>query len=91
MVEGGMTVRAQISDTHPAVERLQVELFRKATPEQRVALALDWSNEVIELARAGIRRAHPGATDEEVDLLFVRVHYGDQLADRLAAFLRTRR
>jgi hypothetical protein len=42
---------------------------------------------VVRLARAGIRRANPDLTERELQLLFVEVHYGRELAERLREFL----
>ena len=78
------------TDTHPDAARVHLELFRRATPDRRTALALDLSDEVIALARQGIAHAHPGASPREIDLLFVRTHYGSTLADALEAALNAR-
>jgi hypothetical protein len=83
-------VRTQSEDTHPDAERVQIELLRKATPAQRAQLALSLSETTIKLARRAIRRANPDASEEEVGLIFVEVHYGKELADRVRAYLAKR-
>lgn len=70
-------------DTHPVAERIQVELLRRAGVARRAVLARSLSQSVILLARRAIQRARPGADEQEVLLVFVAVHYGRQLADRL--------
>jgi hypothetical protein len=47
----------------------QIEHYRRMTGEQRLAIALDLHELACEVARAGIRRHHPGATDVEVECL----------------------
>jgi len=42
---------------------------------------------VVRLAKKGIRDANPELTDQEAQLLFVEVHYGKELAERLRIFL----
>ena len=84
-------MKTQSEDTHPEAERVQIELLRKATPAQRAQLALSLSETTIKLARRAIRRANPGASEEEVGLIFVEVHYGKELADRVRAYLERRR
>jgi hypothetical protein len=80
-----------LSDTHPDAERVQIDLLRQATPERRAALALSLSQHVAYLARQAIRRVNPGASETEIDLQYVALHYGQDLADRLRAYLDTRR
>jgi hypothetical protein len=48
------------------------------------------SQSAIELSRRAIRRRHPDASEEELGLLFVELHYGRDLADRVRAYLRSR-
>lgn len=74
-----------MTDTHPDMEQRQLELLRAATVAQRTELALSLSAEVITLARRAIGRAHPDWTTRQVDLEFVALHYGPELAKRLAA------
>ncbi|MBI3933022.1 MAG: hypothetical protein HY317_06375 [Acidobacteria bacterium] len=81
-----------LTDTDRAAEEAQVRLLRAATPARRTQAAFSLSRAVIELARRALRRAAPDATDEEIGLRFVALHYGDDLAQRVRAHLaRTRR
>ena len=84
-------VRAGSLDTDPDAERAQLELLRRATVARRVQVALSMSSSVIGLARNAIRRALPGAGDEEVGLRFVDLHYGPELAADLRRDLAKRR
>lgn len=77
----------QSRDTHPEIERVQIELLRQATPERRLTLGLSLSEEAIEIARQAITRAHPLASEQERDLLFVEVTYGKELVDRVRHYL----
>ena len=65
-----------------------MDLLRSATPARRAGLALSLT---IRLARLALARQDPAATDEEIGIRFVKLHYGDELAAALAARLRTRR
>jgi hypothetical protein len=80
----------ELSDTDPEAALVQLELLRKATPARRLALALSLSRSVMELARSGIARRMPGASDRELGLRFVALHYGEDLARELDAHLTTR-
>jgi hypothetical protein len=84
-------VRARSVDTDPDAEAVQIELLRRAGPTRRAAMALSLSAQVIGLARRAIRDSMPGATEEEVALRFVELHYGRELAAELRTFLAARR
>jgi hypothetical protein len=80
-------MRTQSRDTSPEAERVQIELLRKATVAQRVSLAFSLTESALKQVQRAIRKAHPNASEEELRLIFVEVHYGKELADRLRAYL----
>lgn len=80
-----------LTDTDPEAERVQLELLRRATPERRLRLALSLTGSVLALSRHGLARNMPGASDEEVCLRFVELHYGPGLAEELRGHILTRR
>lgn len=84
-------MRSGLSDTDPETERVHLELLRQATPSQRLRQAFSLSQTVIGLARGGIARAMPDASEEERALRFVALHYGGELADELREHLVARR
>jgi hypothetical protein len=69
---------------------VQIRLLRKASVVQRASLALSLSRSTSELAWRAIERAHPSAGEQEIGVLFVAIHYGQGLADRLSADLEKR-
>lgn len=80
-------MRTQSRDTHPKIEQVQIELLRRAGVSRRLELGLSFSQEALELAQEGIRRANPIASDRESRLIFVEVNYGKELANRVRAYL----
>ena len=78
------------SDTTPEAERVQVELLRAAPVARRLHLAFSLSATVISLARRAHVRAKPDASARELDVFFVEVHYGADLARDLRADLERR-
>jgi hypothetical protein len=80
-------MKTQSEDTHPDVERVQIELLRKATVAQRIRLARSLTQTTIRLAWRAIEEANPGASQDEIAVKFVAVHYGQELADRLKHYL----
>ena len=53
-------------DTSTSALERQRDAFRRMTPEQRVALAVEMSDEIRAVTEAGIRHRHPALTDDEV-------------------------
>jgi hypothetical protein len=67
------------ADTSPEAWQVWLDLVRKMTPAERLQRALELSNTVRELAIAGIREQHPGASEREIFLLFAQRQLGDDL------------
>lgn len=78
-------------DTDPDTARIHLDLLRSATPERRLRLAFSLSRTVLSLSRGGLARTLPGASEREVGLRFVALHYGSRLADEVRADLVARR
>jgi hypothetical protein len=49
-------------DTHPEIERLQIERLRQMPPWRKVALMAEMGQTVRALAMAGLRQRHPEDT-----------------------------
>lgn len=77
-------------DTDPEIEARQIELLRCAPASRRATLSLSLTATVISLARRGIRRAMPEASEQDVALRFVELHYGRELALALRRHLTSR-
>lgn len=79
------------NDTHPDVEKMQILLLRQATMAKRFSIMCSLSQTAISLARRAIKRANPDLSQRQLDVLFVRYHYGDELADRFQSYLEQRK
>lgn len=69
-----------MDDTHAEARAVQIELLRQASPARRFAITSPLSRTVIELSRRALRRAMPNATDKEILLRWVELHFGADLA-----------
>jgi len=78
---------SQSRDTSIEAERVQIELLRQAGVPRRVALARSLSQTAMFLSRRAIQRANPSFNQRQVDLAFVALHYGEDLAERLRLYL----
>ncbi len=63
-------------DTSPTALDRQRDAFRRMTPEQRVALAVEMSEEIRDVTEAGIRHRHPALTDDEVRAALAAIFLG---------------
>jgi hypothetical protein len=70
-----------LSDTHPDAEAVQFELLRRMTPSRKLEMVFKLTAAVVGFSRQGIRDRHPGLTDREVDLMFIEMNYGKELAE----------
>ena len=57
-------------DTSPEAWKVLIDLIRKMSPEGRLQRAIELTAAVRNLGEAGIRQAHPGASEREI---FLRV------------------
>ena len=70
-------------DTHSTVERVQIDLMR-ATPVWRKMDLLAQLNQTARLfALSGLRRRHPGATEQEIRRRLADLVLGAELAERV--------
>jgi hypothetical protein len=77
------TTAVLASDTSLEAERIQVELWRKMSPLQKVRVISDISRTVEQLALAGIRLRHPEASERECFLRLAILKLGRELACRV--------
>ena len=70
-----------LSDTHPDAEAFQFELLRRMAPSRKIQMVCNLTAAVVALSRQGIRDRHPGLCEREVDLMFIEMNYGKELAD----------
>lgn len=84
-------MRTQSVDTHPDIERVQIELLRKASPAKLFGIVCSLSQSMIQASKKNIRELHPEASEEELKILFVELYYGKELAQRVQTHLNKRK
>lgn len=80
----------QSTDTHPAVEAAWISMLRKATPAQKFAQVRSLSEATLSLSRRAISRRSQTLCRDDVSWLFIKYHYGPDLADRFLAYMKRR-
>lgn len=81
----------QSPDTAPQAEKVQIELIRQSSVARRISIVRSLSQTVMYLSRRAIQRANPSLSEREVDLAFVELHYGKDLAERLHSYMERKR
>ena len=84
-------MKTQSVDTHPEAEKVQIQLIRQASVTQRIIRMRSLTSSLMQLSKKAIRRANPRASQDELDVLFVKYHYGEELAVRFQAYLQQRK
>ena len=58
-------------DTTPEAQRMQYEMMRRLSPEQKLSLAFSLTNMMRQLVVADLRHRFPQADDEEIRRRFI--------------------
>ncbi|MBI4548451.1 MAG: hypothetical protein HY707_10745 [Ignavibacteriae bacterium] len=66
-------------DTSPEAERVQIEIFRAMSLEQRLHISFELNQTCQNLASVGVRLRHPDYDDEKIRLAVIRMEIGDEL------------
>ncbi len=77
--------RAQ--DTHPQIEKMQIALLKKQSIAQKFAQVCSLTQTTVQLSKRAIARRNPTLDDKEINLLFIKLLYGKDLADRVAEYM----
>ena len=86
----GVGALTQSRDTAAQAEQVQIELLRRAGTAKRFALCRALTKMVMQLSRRAIARAHPGSSALEVDMMFLELHHGAEIAGRVRRYLQSR-
>jgi hypothetical protein len=88
--ESPCNMKTQSIDTHPKAEEVQIQLIRQSSVGQRISRMSSLTSSLRKLSKRAIRRVNPGSSQDELDVLFVKYHYGEELAIRVQAYLQKR-
>lgn len=79
-----------ITDTSDEALEIQLECFRRMTPSERFNRMSSWSSEIKRMAFEAIRRRHPEFDQRQVQVKFIELTYGPELAQGFLAWLEER-
>ena len=83
-VEGYNQIMSVLSsDTHPKMEALQIQLWRQASPTQKMHMLAQLNASARTLALAGLRSQYPQASEAELRRRLASLILGDELARKV--------
>jgi hypothetical protein len=74
-----MTIRAIPADTSPEAFRVLIQAYRGMPPGRRLEIAMQMSEDILEIAAAGVRQRHPDYSDEQVHMALISMRLGEKL------------
>ena len=86
-----MPIPSAIRDTSPEAESVLIHLLRAKPGCTRLKDAVNASNRIALQCKNAIRRNHPVLSEEEVDLRFIEINYGQSISEEVRAYLGRRR
>ena len=77
-----------ITDTAAEMDFILIENARKMTVSERLTQMRRLSSLTAQMSKRAIARANPQFTNAEVDVMFVELHYGRELATHYREYLK---
>jgi hypothetical protein len=77
----------QTSDTNPKTEEILISLIRGKSISERLAQLASLTSLTINLSKRAIERANPKMNKRELDLLFIKYHYGEDFYNKVNEYL----
>ena len=72
-------------DTTIEAARKQIEILRKMSSQKRALISFELSDNVRQIAIAGIKKLHPDFTDSQIKMELLRRTVGDELFRKIIA------
>ena len=83
-----MNIANDITDTSPEALAVQLDCWRNMTPSQRIRKMCTLSGRTKRMAFEAIRRRHPDFLEDEVQMLFIELAYGQTLANKIRRWMK---
>jgi hypothetical protein len=80
-------MKTQSLDTRARIEEIQISLLKKQSVAEKFAHVCSLSRTTIQLSKRAIARKNRDFDDEQINLLFIGLQYGNDLANRIHAYL----
>jgi len=81
-------MKTQSIDTHLKTERILISLLRQERTAKKFSQIRSLSQTTIQLSKRAIARANKNLDENQINLLFINLHYGKDLAERVRKYLK---
>jgi hypothetical protein len=71
------------SDTHPKIEKMQIEFIQRMPSWKKFAIVDDLNQTVKTLAMSGIKQRNPNATIDQLNRMLAGLILGEELARKV--------
>ena len=78
------------TDTSVEAFEVQLECFRRMAPQERIERMSSWSTQLKKMAMEAIRRRHPEFDEQQVQLKYIELTYGLEIAQGYRTWLTER-
>lgn len=76
-------MKPQSADTDLRIEAELIKRFRRMSSSERFFKAIRLSDFVLNQSKKAIKEANPHLNELEQKILFISIHYGEELAERV--------
>ena len=80
-------MKTQSTDTNPKTERTLISLIRNQTPSKKLSHVLSLSQTTMQLSKRAIARANKQLDIDQINFLFIKYHYGKDLAEQVKKYI----
>lgn len=77
-------------DTTPEARRILIQILRRKSPAEKLAMVDDAFQSAREFTMTGLRLRHPGAGPSELEALYLQHLLGPETANKVLAAVRSR-
>ena len=75
-------MNTQSPDTNVKSEQMLISLLREKSAAKKFAMIRSLSQSTIQLSKRALARANEGIEDDQLNVLFIDLHYGKELAHK---------
>ena len=80
-------MKTQSTDTNLKTERVLISFIRTKSPSKKLSQILSLSQTTMQLYKRAIARAHKQLNIDQIKLLFINYHYGENLAEQVKKYI----
>ncbi|MBC7876964.1 MAG: hypothetical protein H7Y59_07310 [Anaerolineales bacterium] len=73
-------------DTHPQIEKIQIELLRGVSPARKLRMVSEMNHTVRVFMQAGLKQRNPNASPEILRQMLAGLLLGEELARKVLAY-----